>query len=213
MCTHGAFRGDGAFGQFAIVMNEQNTTLVMTCGMEKGQELLDSVWDILLPAMGKEPLAENKSEYDKLNKRLSSLELPIEYNEIVDTVQDEIDGKSFVLEENMAGITHVGLEFVEDRANFLMEIDGQRAKAKVGHGKRIYSKMLTKTDKTFLAKATLWGTWVESDKYKLTITYYETPLTVTMLYEFSGDELTLTLSFNISMGGEKSFVVKGKAKE
>lgn len=211
-CRNDAYMANGAYGQYGIVMNHQNATIAMTSGMEECQQLLDSVWDILLPAMGKEPLPENKKEHDKLKNLLSSLELPVEYNDVADTVQEEIDGKTYVLEENVLGITHVGLIFQELGAKAMMELGGLRAEANVGHGKRIYGEMVMKAAKPYLASATLHGTWVGRDEYELVITYYETPFTIKCLYKFDGDKIIITFNYNVAVGGNKTFVAKGRVK-
>jgi CubicO group peptidase (beta-lactamase class C family) len=41
-CRHGAFRGDGAFGQFCVVMPEQDTVVAITSGTRDLQGVLDS---------------------------------------------------------------------------------------------------------------------------------------------------------------------------
>ncbi|GAA4260654.1 hypothetical protein GCM10022255_090160 [Dactylosporangium darangshiense] len=47
-CRHNAYRGDGAFGQFCIVMPEQDTVLALNAGTADMQAVLDLVWEHLL---------------------------------------------------------------------------------------------------------------------------------------------------------------------
>ncbi|MER7008967.1 serine hydrolase [Dactylosporangium sp. NPDC000555] len=47
-CRHGAFRGDGAFGQFCVVMPEQDAVLALTAGVADMRAVLDLVWAHLL---------------------------------------------------------------------------------------------------------------------------------------------------------------------
>ena len=58
-CRHGAFRGDGAFGQFCIVLPEQDAVIAITSGVKDMQSVLDLVWDRLLPAIQTSPLADD----------------------------------------------------------------------------------------------------------------------------------------------------------
>ncbi len=58
-CRHGCFRGDGAFGQFCIVMPEQDAVVAITSGTKDLAAVLNLVWDKLLPAMQPEPLPAN----------------------------------------------------------------------------------------------------------------------------------------------------------
>ena len=49
-CRHGAYRGDGAFGQYCIVLPEQDAVIAITSGVKDMQAVLNLVWDKLLPA-------------------------------------------------------------------------------------------------------------------------------------------------------------------
>lgn len=50
-CQGTAFRGDGAFGQFTLVLPEQDAVIVMTSENKNMQGQLDLVWQHLLPAL------------------------------------------------------------------------------------------------------------------------------------------------------------------
>jgi CubicO group peptidase (beta-lactamase class C family) len=56
-CRHHAYRGDGAFGQFALVLPEQEVTVITTSGTFAMQRILDAVWEHLLPGIDREPAA------------------------------------------------------------------------------------------------------------------------------------------------------------
>lgn len=51
---HG-YRGDGAFGQFAVVLPEQDVVVAITSEVGEMQDVLDRVWLHLLPAIDAEP--------------------------------------------------------------------------------------------------------------------------------------------------------------
>ncbi|PWI13409.1 serine hydrolase [Streptomyces sp. Act143] len=75
MSRHG-FRGDGAYGQYCIVLPEQDAVVAITGATEQMQQLLDLVWDKLLPAFGGEPLSGRDAQDAALAERLSRLALP-----------------------------------------------------------------------------------------------------------------------------------------
>jgi len=54
MSRHG-YRGDGAFGQFCVVLPEQDAVLAITSETEFMQRVLDRVWLHLLPAFDRTP--------------------------------------------------------------------------------------------------------------------------------------------------------------
>lgn len=75
-CRHGAYRGDGAFGQFCIVLPEQDAVIAITADAKDMQAELNVVWDKLLPAFWKEALAANPEEEAKLKALLANLSVP-----------------------------------------------------------------------------------------------------------------------------------------
>jgi len=54
IASHG-YRGDGAFGQFMIVLPEQDAVLAVNSGEQDMQAVLDQVWTHLLPALDAAP--------------------------------------------------------------------------------------------------------------------------------------------------------------
>src|SRR5205085_6655901 len=57
-CRHHAYRGDGAFGQYCVVMPDQDAVVAITSGVKDMQAVLNIIWDKLLPAMvGRESAA------------------------------------------------------------------------------------------------------------------------------------------------------------
>lgn len=63
-CQHG-YRGDGAFGQYLVVLPEEDMVIAFFSATEPMQPVLDHIWDLLLPALrdtavpsgGDEPLS------------------------------------------------------------------------------------------------------------------------------------------------------------
>src|SRR6185437_11021382 len=50
-CRNNVYRGDGAFGQFCVVLPEQDAVVVVTSGVKNMQAVLNLIWERLLPAM------------------------------------------------------------------------------------------------------------------------------------------------------------------
>ncbi|WP_369194158.1 serine hydrolase domain-containing protein [Streptomyces djakartensis] len=72
---HG-YRGDGAYGQFCLVLPEQDAVIAATSATEQMQQYLDLVWKHLLPAFGTEPLSGREAADAELRERLTGLSLP-----------------------------------------------------------------------------------------------------------------------------------------
>ncbi|WP_328370630.1 beta-lactamase family protein [Streptomyces sp. NBC_00445] len=75
MSRHG-YRGDGAFGQFCLVLPEHDAVIATTAATEQMQKLLNLVWEHLLPAFGPTPLPGREERDAALAARLARLALP-----------------------------------------------------------------------------------------------------------------------------------------
>ena len=96
---HG-YRGDGAYGQFCLVLPEQDAVLVTTAQTENMQGILDAVWAHLLPAFD----TATPEADPALASRLTQLALPVgaglvagvgpDYNAVirVNSLEPEPDG-------------------------------------------------------------------------------------------------------------------------
>lgn len=72
-CRHNAYRGDGANGQFCIVLPEQDAVIAITANTRDMQAELNVVWDKLLPAFHSKKLPANQAEQTKLKDTLANL--------------------------------------------------------------------------------------------------------------------------------------------
>jgi CubicO group peptidase (beta-lactamase class C family) len=80
MSRHG-YRGDGAFGQFCVILPEHETVIVTTACTLDMQAMLDAMWKHLLPglggtAAGAGPVEDQVPVQEQLSARLAGLELP-----------------------------------------------------------------------------------------------------------------------------------------
>ena len=94
MARHG-FRGDGAHGQFCIVVPEADLVVATTARVDDMQAILDVLWERLLPALDQVTADGEEAASARLTERLESLALPV--------VEPRHDGpaepRRFVVEE------------------------------------------------------------------------------------------------------------------
>jgi CubicO group peptidase (beta-lactamase class C family) len=74
MARHG-YRGDGAFGQFCVILPDQQAVVVTTACTLEMQAVLDAVWTHLLPGFGAST-PDDGSAHRRLTARLGHLALP-----------------------------------------------------------------------------------------------------------------------------------------
>jgi CubicO group peptidase (beta-lactamase class C family) len=70
-CRHGAVRGDGAYGQFCVLLPDQDAVVVITSSTENMPAELDAIWDLLLPAFADAPLPPDPAADNRLTTRLA----------------------------------------------------------------------------------------------------------------------------------------------
>ena len=105
-CKHGAYRADGANGQYTIVMSEQDAVISLNAGLCDMQRELDLVWEILLPAMKEAPLPEDAAAAAALRDRLGKLAIkPLDGK----GSSAEI-GRTFEFQDNHRGFKSIRLE-------------------------------------------------------------------------------------------------------
>src|SRR5260221_2059315 len=103
-CRHNAFRGDGAFGQFMIVMPEQDAVIAITGESGDLQGELDLVWEHLLPAMKDAPLPADNTAQTRLRARLGALALTLPSGELASPLTGSVSDKTFNLDANDLGL-------------------------------------------------------------------------------------------------------------
>ncbi|MGN0846144.1 MAG: serine hydrolase domain-containing protein, partial [Kiritimatiellia bacterium] len=74
-CRHNCFRADGAFGQYTVVMPDQDAVVSLHAGLGPMNKELDLVWKHLLPAMQAGALPENPAAQKALADRCARLAL------------------------------------------------------------------------------------------------------------------------------------------
>ena len=73
-CTHNAYRGDGANGQFCLVIPDKDVVIAITAQTGDMQGELNAVWDKLFPAFEPQPLPEDPAGQEKLKQVIAHLE-------------------------------------------------------------------------------------------------------------------------------------------
>jgi len=102
---HGTYRGDGAFGQFALVLPDQQAVVAITAGTGDMQGLLDLVWAHLLPALATRPdavLPPDEAAAGALRRRLAGLRLDSPVGDALPTV--DLSGRPLAFEPNPHGV-------------------------------------------------------------------------------------------------------------
>jgi CubicO group peptidase (beta-lactamase class C family) len=207
-CQHGNFRGDGAFGQYCVVMPEQDAVLAITSAVDTMQETLTLAWDCLLPAMDSAALPENPAAQAALARKLTGLALLPPVGDKTSPMVAKISGKTFRLESNEMGVESLRLEFSDQGCIFTTQ--GKMGEVHVTCGDRAWvegsAPMLDRGIQLVAAS----GTWTAVDTYVITLRFIETPFYQTFTCQFAGDQLKIATALNVAFGPKEGPQLIGK---
>ncbi len=207
-CRHGAYRGDGAFGQYCIVLPEQDAVIVITSGVKDMQSVLNLVWDRLLPAMRPSPLASDDEAAKKLQQTLKHLSLRPQEGS---SSPAKVWGKKYVFPVNPRKSQSLRLQTEKDgTVTLVMELDGVEQRIACGCG--AWRKGRAALGLLPLQPVAASGAWTADNTFTAKVCFYETPFIVTLSLRFSGQELQFDAEGNVNFGPTKQPQLVGKTE-
>ena len=211
-CRHGAYRGDGAFGQFCIVMPEQDAVVAITSGVKDMQAVLNLVWDHLLPAMKPAPLAADDDARKKLERRLAGLSLRPQEGSASNERAASVSRKKYVFPANERKLEAMTLEDdgKGDEATIVARFGGIDQRITVGRGGWRKGRLAYGTLPEQPEAAS--GAWTADDTFTAKICFYETPFIYTIRLKFSADKLLFDSESNVAFGPTRQPQLVGMAE-
>jgi hypothetical protein len=208
-CRHGAYRGDGAFGQFCVVLPEQDAVIAITSGVRNMQGVLDVVWDKLLPAIKPGKLAADDEAEKKLKQRLAKLSLKMPESGAI--APEKVVGKKFVFPANEQKLESLALEIGSSGTITLVtQIAGSEQRLVCA------PEAWTRGNISWAnwpgRPAASCGAWTANDTFTAKACFYETPFVNTIRIKFSGDEVRVTSEQNVGFGATKEAELIGRAQ-
>ncbi len=132
-CKPGGYRGDGAFGQFCIVVPEKNAVIAITSESKDMGASMQLVWDHILPAMKQEGvILKPTPAYDTLVATTQSLKLPIPDESAEKNLQQQVGGNTYLYEDNPYYASKVSFSFDGDECTAVFVENGQEISVKSG---------------------------------------------------------------------------------
>ncbi|UHG92023.1 serine hydrolase domain-containing protein [Spirosoma oryzicola] len=206
-CRHDAYRGDGAFGQYCIVMPKEDIVVAITSETSDMQAILDNVWEHILGSVKGKTLPADAKEQAQLKQKLTALALPIQNVKSTSPIIAQIDNKPFSIADNSLHVKSVALNFGKDGGIFTMQDDKGEHRINCGMGRWVEKETdlsalplkLTPTlipgeTKTKIASS---GTWTDDNTFVLTVRFIETAHYETITCNFDKD--TVKVQFKKSL--------------
>lgn len=203
-CRNGAYRGDGAFGQFCVVLPEQDAVVAITAGVRDLQGVLNLVWDKLLPAMQASALPPDEETQRKLDNRLKGLTMRMPEGK---GTPAKVAGKTYTFPANPQKLESVAL--ADDGMTLVAKVNGVERRIACGAGN-------WKTGRAAWGRmpdqpAAAAGAWTADDTFTAKVCFTETPFVATVRLTFAGDEVRVASEWNVGFGATKDAPLVGKA--
>ncbi|HOW39844.1 MAG TPA: serine hydrolase [Bacteroidales bacterium] len=202
-CRHNGYRGDGAYGQYMIVLPDLDAVIAITSQTDDMQKELNLVWDYLLPAFGEHKLKPDNDAWSSLKKRLASLELPVYYKNSSSTLENEISGKTYTFNSNAAQLQRLKVEFNDTLASLAIKKNSAEYTLNFAPGKWYYSttempgpNLVPNKNIEILSPFKVAGsyTWLDNNSVELTLRYIESPHTETITCVFLDNKVGVALN-------------------
>jgi CubicO group peptidase (beta-lactamase class C family) len=208
-CRHGLYRGDGAFGQFCIVMPEQDAVVAITSGTKDLAGVMELVWEHILPAMKTGVLAADAGAQEALGRKLGVLALPPQPGNATSPTARRVAGRRYEFPANDDRMEAVALEVSRGEATLVSRAGGKETRVPVAHGRWGKSVTLPYAGRDERVSAS--GAWTADDTFTARLCLHETPFVLTATLRFAGDEVTFDREANVGFGPTKRPTLVGKA--
>jgi len=210
-CRHNAFRADGAFGQYIIVMPDQDAVIAITSETPNMQDELDLVWKYLLPAMQPQALPVDKSAEKNLKVHLAALSLPAVSNS---ANENTTLSKTFTIDKNELNINSISLKSNGKVCDFNLNVDTAKYTFKLTSGEwqagetkmqGPYLLLNAKENFSILSPYKVEGSygWKDSSTLQLKLRYIESPHTEIITLHFNDKQLNADVEYSFNYGSKK----------
>lgn len=138
---HNSYRGDGAYGQFILVLPEQDAVIAITAETPDMQGEINLVWKHILPAFSTSPkIAADKASSKSLNTRLKTLALTPPVNKPNVAKEQQVSGKSYTMFTNDRRLKRLGVTFNAGNCELVLHTDSVVHNLTFGPGKWMYNE-------------------------------------------------------------------------
>ena len=220
-CRHNAFRADGAFGQYIIVMPDQDAVIAITSEAADMQGELNLIWQYLLPAMNAKPLPVNREADAALRAHLGALRLQPPANISKMPKIDRINNIDFTFQPNDLNIRGMHFNFAGSVCKVVVDKDSKKYNFTFEAGKWAAGEtllqgpgLLAKAHEDFSMlspyKIECSYSWVDDNTLQLKVRYIESPHTETITCHIAANQLNATVEYSYLYGKNKIALVGNK---
>jgi CubicO group peptidase (beta-lactamase class C family) len=214
---HNSYRGDGAFGQYCMVIPELDAVVAITSGVRDMQKVMNLVWEKLLPTMKASALPEDGAAQRKLKEKLGSLSVWLPSGQPGSALAARVSGKRYEFPENDRGIQSIAIDFNSGSPVLIVRAAGTETRTPIGIGSWARSRggfvnglerFLSAPPQPMVAAS---GAWSAEDVSTIKLVLHETPFYTRLALRFEGEKLLLDSEHHVAFGPTKVAQLVGQA--
>lgn len=196
-CSHeGAWRGDGACGQYALIIPDYDLAITTLSGLSEMGRILLAVWEELLPGIaGDAPLPIVPADQQALAEKLASLELPRPQGAYSTPLAD----CKFTLAENTWAYETLECQFQASGGKCILTRAGKEYEIPFGYGRweRGHAPELFGKYSPIGGDIAATAAWENENTLLINIALLNHPSFARLKLEFDDDKITIQRTLNI----------------
>jgi CubicO group peptidase (beta-lactamase class C family) len=211
---HNSYRADGAYGQFIIIMPDQDAVVAITCETSDMQSELNLVWEYILPSIRSETLPADPAILHRLKEKLASLALPL-VKAGSSPFEAKVSGKTCEIVSNQEGLNEIGFKFKNDICYLTLKAGSKTHQFSFGAGKwqegetTRYGPYLVssfKGNRVGLPPFKVAGsyTWKDETTLESILQYIESPHSEKIICRFDEEQVSVEFESSFNRSGTKN---------
>jgi CubicO group peptidase (beta-lactamase class C family) len=211
-CRHGAYRADGAFGQYVLVWPEKDMVITTTSGLSDLPSVLEAVWDTLLP---------DDAWVTRADAEVPALDQPDTALSFESALRTPAGAESSPIEESLLGVTYelapnpLGFSALalgrdaDGRTEVTFTADELDHHVRFGHGEWSPGTCSLPGAPADVAGA---AAWTDESTLRGRMVFLDTPFEWRLELRFTDEEVAVQIDQNVAFGQRGLLDVLGKAR-
>jgi len=199
---HNSYRMDGRYGQFALVLPEQDLVVSITAGVKNNRAVTDFVWETLLPGLSDRPLPDDPAGRAALVDLLGSRQVVLpRFLPNDPPTAGRASGKTIVLPYNLLGAASAELAFSADRIDLkVVRRDGGTEVLPAGRTQWLAGEThMWPHEEMSKARLQSRAGWIDERTLEIRQQCIETPFSRNWVFTF-GEDGSVTVSVGLDNG-------------
>ena len=213
---HG-YRGDGAFGQYMLVLPEYDAVVAINSGTGDMQQVMNLVWDRLLPAMRPSALPVDAAAERALRARLATLAVKMPAGRATSPLASKVSRRWYELAANDRGVRALSLDLRAKAPALVVRTDAGETRTPIGIAGWVrsaggFANTIERQPSAPVHPAVAAsGAWTSDSVFTLKLVAPETPFYSTLTFRFDGDRVLVDSRQNVGFGATTLPRLEGRA--